>query len=225
MAEAQAINLRGGLATSHLCHRNLMIDRDQESDGCPNPELGKRGGLVMSLLGPQFIQDDKHESLKYMNPLSQSREAVFVLMLPHNMLFPLKYVTEPSKMSTSSSLLSDDLDLSHRKSVVNFAEVNALKYLRLLPVEILESLSLTKVRKKSTLMKRQSNSDLSKPITVVKNENVARSRTFRKSMSFDSGGGAHSSSVTSTVKHNIMVSLPSNSVIRAYQVYLFFVDV
>jgi hypothetical protein len=235
MKEANSLLVRGNIyatslspnVTTRLQKEKKDID-DISASSVSKPlanrsDIGKRGGVVVSLLGPQYV-DKHHPSLKYMNPLSECREVVIVLIIPHALLFSLKFISPPPVSSTAVTTLPSSL-LASMKSP---PESQALKYLRVLPIEALEALMLTKVMKNQLLggsrsLNRVKSIQEKVPLSAqpsMKESSTSTTKsgsTRQEALVATTKRNSAARFVKSKVRHGAVGTLTSRCVIRAYQ--------
>jgi len=120
LAEAKHMLKDGAIPTTSL-NPKLQIKQNVDCE-LYHHTYGDRGGIVVSTDGPQHL-DLGDPSLDLMNPLSATREVVLCLVLPRNQLFPLE-------MADANEMIDDDHHKTRR----------AIRHLRILPTEILESM-------------------------------------------------------------------------------------
>mmetsp|Transcript_43092 Transcript_43092/g.55361 ORF Transcript_43092/g.55361 Transcript_43092/m.55361 type:complete len:331 (-) Transcript_43092:1387-2379(-) len=120
LAEAKHMLKDGAIPTTSL-NPKLQIKQNVDCE-LYHHTYGDRGGIVVSTDGPQHL-DLGDPSLDLMNPLSATREVVLCLVLPRNQLWPLE-------MADANEMIDDDHHKTRR----------AIRHLRILPTEILESM-------------------------------------------------------------------------------------
>jgi hypothetical protein len=131
-------------------------------------KAGQRGGVVVSLKAPHQLTSSESAALKFMNPYALEKEAVVCLALPSSLLWSLELVRDDMKqkqhkappvpfgscrdgiraMSEEHGFDDDENEEEHdehgeqeEEEVKLSKEIMDVSHLRLLPVEILESVA------------------------------------------------------------------------------------